>query len=335
MESNIKVSVIVPVYNVEQYLCRCVDSIISQTLKDIEIILVDDGSPDNSPKMCDEYALKDSRIKVIHKVNGGLSSARNAGMKIAQGDYIFFVDSDDWLDENGLELLYNKAFEYDVDFVRYRAIRTGWPGLEYNSPCILETPREIAGGYYSKDRIINEIYPKLIITEEITMGPIVGAWGSLYKRSLLIDNDIFFYEDIKLSEDMIFSARVVTSSNSFYYIEDACVYHYFFNPNSISKSFRADRWDSCKQNIRLFERDFSNYQEYDFSVQLNRLRWFCIFMGLNERNYIKDKAQRKKYCKSIMNSREVRSTKYQNSYYKVSLKQRILMILIKLDIYTI
>ena len=93
MSKNIKVSVIVPVYNVEKYLSRCIESIINQTIKDIEIILVDDGSPDQSPQICDEYALKDGRIRVIHKKNGGLASARNAGMKIARGDYIFFVDS--------------------------------------------------------------------------------------------------------------------------------------------------------------------------------------------------------------------------------------------------
>ena len=95
-----KVSIIVPVYKVEKYLRKCIDSIINQTLKDIEIILVDDGSPDNCGKICDEYAAKDTRIKVIHKENGGLSSARNAGMEVAEGEYIGFVDSDDWIESD-------------------------------------------------------------------------------------------------------------------------------------------------------------------------------------------------------------------------------------------
>ena len=93
------ISVIVPIYNVEDYLDRCVDSIINQTYSNLEIILVDDGSPDNCPKMCDDYAKKDSRIKVVHKENGGLSDARNAGMKVATGEYISFIDSDDWIGE--------------------------------------------------------------------------------------------------------------------------------------------------------------------------------------------------------------------------------------------
>ena len=102
-----KVSIIVPVYKVEKYLRKCIDSIINQTLKDIEIILVDDGSPDNCGKICDEYAAKDTRIKVIHKENGGLSSARNAGMEVAEGEYIGFVDSDDWIETDYVgELLF-------------------------------------------------------------------------------------------------------------------------------------------------------------------------------------------------------------------------------------
>ena len=111
-------SVIIPVYNVEKYLSRCVDSVLNQTYKNFELILVDDGSLDNSPVICDEYENKDSRIKVIHKENGGLSSARNAGLEICKGDYIFFIDSDDWLtDENVLEEFISKAEKENADFV--------------------------------------------------------------------------------------------------------------------------------------------------------------------------------------------------------------------------
>jgi glycosyltransferase involved in cell wall biosynthesis len=127
------VSVIIPVYNVEKYLKRCVDSVLCQTLDDIEIILVDDSSPDGSGIICDSY-LSDDRVKVVHKENGGLSSARNAGLDIACGDYVFFLDSDDWIDENGLEILYNKAIFTGVDFVRYRAVRSMWPELSDDAP---------------------------------------------------------------------------------------------------------------------------------------------------------------------------------------------------------
>ena len=112
---NPLISVIVPIYNVEKYLARCVDSIVNQTYKNLEIILVDDGSPDRCPQMCDDYAEKDSRIKVVHKKNGGLSDARNAGMAVATGEYISFIDSDDWIETSMFELLLNNIFQYDCE----------------------------------------------------------------------------------------------------------------------------------------------------------------------------------------------------------------------------
>ena len=108
-----KISIIVPIYNVEKYLDRCVRSLCNQTLQDIEIILVDDQSPDDCPRMCDEYAKQDSRIIVIHKKNGGLGYARNSGMKVATGEYVAFVDSDDYVDLDMFESMYNSAKKYD------------------------------------------------------------------------------------------------------------------------------------------------------------------------------------------------------------------------------
>ena len=112
------ISVIVPIYNVEKYLDRCVDSIINQTYKNLEIILVDDGSPDNCLAICDSWAEKDRRIKVIHKENGGVSSARNSALDIASGDYIGFVDSDDWIEPDMYEILIKNAKKYDADISR-------------------------------------------------------------------------------------------------------------------------------------------------------------------------------------------------------------------------
>ena len=110
-----KISVIVPVYNVEKYLDKCVESIVNQTYKNLEIILVDDGSTDSCPEICDEWAKKDNRIKVIHKPNGGLSSARNAGMDSMTGSYIQFVDSDDYIKSNMIEVMYGNIIKGDYD----------------------------------------------------------------------------------------------------------------------------------------------------------------------------------------------------------------------------
>ena len=116
-------SVIVPIYNVEDYLNRCVDSIINQTYKNLEIILVDDGSPDNCPQMCDDYAKKDSRIRVVHKENGGLSDARNAGMKVATGEYVSFIDSDDYISLDFYETLFQTMVDNDSDIVECSVVK--------------------------------------------------------------------------------------------------------------------------------------------------------------------------------------------------------------------
>lgn len=324
-----KISIIIPIYNVEKYLKRCIESVRMQTLSDLEIILVDDGSPDNSPQICDEYVEKDTRIKVIHKLNGGLASARNAGLRIATGKYIFFLDSDDWLEKDGMQILYETAEKYQVDFVRYRAIRSGWPGMEEHAPCMVENVRELQEGLYGKDRIINEIYPRLLATPQLTMGAIVGAWGSLYKTDFLRKNSLEFYEEVKFSEDLIFSANVVRSAEKFYFIDQPGVYHYFYNPNSISKSFRAGRWESCKSLIYYCEKDFGDDKEYDFSTELHYLRWFCIMLALNERKYLTKSVDKRKYCKTLLEDPVIRESQLKLQLFDVSWKQKILMLLIR------
>ena len=330
-----KISVIIPVYNVEKYLKRCADSVLQQTLNDLEIILVDDGSPDNSPAICDQYAAEDTRIRVIHKKNGGLASARNAGMKVAQGEYIFFLDSDDWLEPDGMERLYRTAEQYQVDFVRYRAIRTGWPGLPENAPCMVEPVRELKEGLYDRARIRAEVLPRLLGTPQLTMGAVVGAWGSLYRRAFLVRNNLFFSEEVKFSEDQIFSAKVVLAAESFYFVDTACVYHYFYNSESISKSFRAGRWDSCKETIRLAEEEFSESTEYDFTSQLNQLRWFCILLSLNERYRLSSYKEKQAYCRKVLRDPIIKTYKLSTKGLDVSRKQKVLMFFIRMGFYHI
>ena len=326
----VKVSVVIPVYNVEEYLRRCVDSVLAQTLSDLEIILVDDGSPDQSPAICDEYAQADARIRVIHKTNGGLASARNAGMRIAQGEYLFFLDSDDWLEPDGLAKLCDVAGTYRVDFVRYRAIRTGWPGLEENAPCRVEEVRELSEGLYDEARMIREVYPRLLATRQLTMGAIVSAWGSLYDRAFLRAHELWFDEDIRFSEDLIFSAKVVRAAKRFYFVDAPGVYHYFYNPNSISKSFRAGRWDSCKQIIALCEAAFAQDPGYDFSDQLLYLRWFCIMLALGERRHLGSLTEKKRYCKTILSDAVAAKTPLGLGRVDVSWKQKLMMVMVKL-----
>lgn len=151
------ISIIVPVYNVEQYLSRCVDSLVNQTYHNIEIILVDDGSPDRSGEICDEYAKKDKRVKVIHQSNGGLSDARNTALDIAKGDYLMFVDSDDWIEKKTCEILNRLASDYKADTVIFglnfvfdsgKVIRSkrGMAGLTDKNMCMKYLIHNVARG---------------------------------------------------------------------------------------------------------------------------------------------------------------------------------------------
>ncbi len=330
-----KISVVIPVYQVESYLNRCIDSVLKQTLPELEVILVDDGSTDRCPQICDDYAATDARIQVIHKENGGLASARNAGMQKATGKWLFFLDSDDYLEPDGLEQLYLTGERYSVDFVRYRAIRSGWPGMAEDAPCNVEPVRELGEGCYDRERIVKEVYPRLLATPQLTMGAIVGAWGSLYRLDFLRRNGLMFYEEVKFSEDLIFSARVVRAARSFYFIDTPGVYHYFYNPNSISKSFRAGRWDSCKSLIAACERDFSGDTDYDFSGQLLCLRWFCVLLALNERRFLPSRRERMRYCKTLLREPAVKSLSWDFRQLDISLKLRLQLILIKFRLYPV
>ena len=230
--------------------------------QDIEIILVDDGSPDSCPSICDGLAEKDDRIKVVHKPNGGLSSARNAGMKIAQGKYIGFVDSDDDVELDMYERMFQIAEEYKVDFVMADYLRFPQNGEPY-----LKT-LEIAGGIYYREKIISDIFPALIMGENIDYGPLLSVWHCLYRHDFLDSFGLFFDEDVRWSEDNIFSAIMGYHCDSFYYMKGQGLYHYYSNPGSITTSYRKGAWKVyCTMNDHLTD-FFQSISEFDFSRQL-------------------------------------------------------------------
>ena len=323
------VSIIIPVYKVEAFLSRCVESALSQTYKNIEIILVDDGSPDKCPQICDEYAKKYPQIKVVHKQNGGLSSARNAGMKVATGEYILFIDSDDWIDPETVTELVAIAEREKVDFVRSRAKYANWPNHEDGAVCDFGIETMIHTGRYSREMIEKEILPICIATSQITFGPIVSSWGTLYRRSILTDNKLTFYEDVKYSEDCIFNAKVLMVCDSFYYLNEPQYYNYYYNNTSITKSFRADRWESNKTLIKRFEEDFGEETQFDIPQQLWRKRLFCVLNGLSERHHLDSYSAKRKYCKEICNDRITKEAMQHLDGLDISWKLRIVLWLIK------
>ena len=206
------VSIIVPVYNAEKYLKRCLESIINQTYKNIEVILVDDGSVDKSPEICDEYKELDNRIKVIHKVNGGASSARNMGLDAVKGEFVCFVDSDDWIEKNMIEVLVKKIKEHNVDIVRCDT--------------------------YELDNQVKEDWIK---TREKIIDNILNGNISAYVYLLMIKSEIIkdvrFDEKILLMEDTFFLLNVILKESKIIFLKEK-LYHYEMNNGGLTLSTR-------------------------------------------------------------------------------------------------
>ncbi|MEO2075951.1 MAG: glycosyltransferase [Bacillus sp. (in: firmicutes)] len=210
----VKVSVIIPLYNVENYIEKCVDSVLSQSLKNIEVILVDDGSPDNCGLIAEKYSKVDNRVKVIHKENGGLSSARNAGLDIAIGEYIAFVDSDDWIEADMLETMYQSAKinDSDISICNYNKVYE-----THVEPHFLKIDDEVIDiKRLGIQEYFYQYYFNYIHGHE--------AWNKLYKRKIIIENSIRFENNAEIfAEDLLFNlyfivhSTIITSSKKSFY----------------------------------------------------------------------------------------------------------------------
>ena len=227
-----KISVIVPIYNVEKYLGECIESIINQTYKNLEIILIDDGSTDNSYKICEQYKSIDDRIKVIHKMYGGVSQARNTALEIATGEFISFIDSDDWINLKFYEIMMKNMIKYDSDIVVCNFNYVYKDKIKNRN--IEETIR-----IFNKEEAMREIIEEGLIYSVV--------WGKLYKTKL-IDN-IKFKEN-KINEDEFFTYKICAKAKRIVYIPET-LYQYRQRPNSIMSNYSVKRLDGVEA---LYER---------------------------------------------------------------------------------
>lgn len=222
------VSVIVPIYNVEKYLYKCIDSIVNQTLKDIEIILVDDGSTDNSGKIIDEYAKQDARIVAIHKENGGQSSARNIGLEIAKGKYVGFVDSDDWISNDMYELLYKSIIEDNYD-------------ISVCGRCAYSSENQKLNEVSIKDETINldEISLQNYVASKLFYSHTVVVWNKLYLKDI-IDKYKIRFEDVSYvgSEDALFNYQVLCHVKKIRAIDKIC-YSQLSREDSTARTYKV------------------------------------------------------------------------------------------------
>lgn len=217
--NNPKISIVIPVYNVEKYLCRCVDSVLNQTYKNIEVVLVDDGSPDGCPIICDEYAQKDNRVKVIHKPNGGLSSARNAGLDSKlEGTYVTFIDSDDWIEQDTFEYSIGLLEKYDAQAVQYDMCLTDRFDKQ------IKQPSEGISTYEGKDVV--QYYMRHSTEDSGEYSVCIG----LYHKSLF---DQLRFRVGRVNEDIDFKYKLMSRCERLV-VSNQIKYNYFQANNSIS-----------------------------------------------------------------------------------------------------
>lgn len=245
------ISVVVPIYNVEKYLNRCIDSIVNQTYKNLEIILVDDGSPDKCAVLCDEWKTKDERIKVIHKKNGGLSDARNAGIDIAKGEYIAFVDSDDYIETGMYETMINEMIKNDcqISCCGRNIVSEGSISQQHT----LTTTR-----VFEREEAIKELLSYGCIEE--------AAWDKLYLKKLF--DDIRFPKG-ELNEDIAIMPWIINKSNRVVHIGKS-FYNYCQNPGTITKSGYSKKLSVCVNHVNQVE-EFITKLNFDCDKEL------CIF----------------------------------------------------------
>ena len=269
------ISVIIPVYKVEKYLDRCVLSVVNQTYKNLEIILVDDGSPDNSPKMCDEWAKKDKRITVIHKQNGGVSAARNDGLKIATGDYVAFVDSDDWIEPTMYEEMLNLAISENADLT-FCGMKEAKSEKDFNN-----------FNEFNMDKLKNKEVKYFFINARKgydLVGVSGGPCRTLYKRESI--QNLEFDTTLKYGEDLYFLLKVFDTAKNIS-ICDKFFYNYFKNDESVCNTINPSYFDNAKTlHVRLLE--YIKEKKFDYLHLVNHLYLYRnVINRANQKDFVK------------------------------------------------
>lgn len=265
------VSVIVPVYNVEKYLRQCLDSLQEQTYKNIEVVMVDDGSKDSSGKICDEYAKKYKNFYVVHKENAGLGMARNTGFEHIHGEYVTFLDSDDYLDNDCIEILYNTILKQQVDMCK-----GGFKRVIDSGEVI--SKRKFQNELFKGDCVKMELLPRMIGSSPSKHDSIeMCVWGAIYKTKIIKLHKIKFPSERELiSEDLVFNIDYLQ------YAEGACTiqemgYNYRINLKSLTTSYRPDRFEKSKYYYLKMSEKLQNLSYDQYTLQ--RLdRMFFIFL---------------------------------------------------------
>ena len=310
-QEDICISVIVPVYNVEKYLERCLKSIISQTYKKFEVILVDDGSTDSSGTLCDEYKQVDDRIKVLHKKNGGLSSARNIGIEYSKGEYLTFIDSDDYVAPNYLEVLMQLVEQYEAPVATVKSIKTN--------------TSEFVSCKNGKEKLFStsEAMFQMCINEWFG----VSAWAKLYHRDVFAS---YRFPDGKLYEDMLTIPYVIAQSK---YVASSNqeLYYWYERPGSITHSIITDKnfsiFDGLFQFIKFIDDNYPELHEAAIARLIDDSMWNIMHNLVFDAEYIRKAKKVKKICNKYWRKA------YKNPYLKKGKKVQAQVASISLRVY--
>ncbi len=313
-------SVIVPVYQVDRYLRKCVDSVLGQTCGVFELILVDDGSADDCPAICDEYAAADSRVQVIHKANGGPASARKAALQVARGAYVVYVDGDDWLTQDALECLRDAIERSRADVVL--------PAKRYEYADGTRIVREcLAEGLYCGNALEKRVYPLILMDENMDH---LGCQqiGLAIRRTLLYPCQMAVEDDLCYGEDLVCMLDIYWTMDSIY-ICDKAIYHYRIREASLSRRFNEEVYEQFLRLLRtLTQKAFM--AGGDFSERVDRYACFTCFV-LMER-VVKAKAFRQlDWVKRRMADPLIRGALLRARFARLKAKRRIALYLMKRD----
>lgn len=290
-----KISVIVPVYKVERYLDQCVQSILSQSFSDFEIILVDDGSPDNCPAMCDAWAEKDSRIKVIHKENGGAQSAVNSGVAVAKSAYISFVDSDDWVEPDFLKILYEAATDYDADIAQcnFRRMYGDKELYTYNYPFAI----------YNKYYIENTLIPDLLNDRMYQIS--YSRRNKIYKSTLIKSAVKYTDASVSMGEDLLLNFACLMECEKIAVLDTIPLYNYRNNSESMSSAYKTDNKYEKKRFYQNMKDILLHYGYEDVLVvdemHQNRIAYYIYECAISSMDYKSRKSEIKEILTMIDN----------------------------------
>lgn len=289
MDTKPQISIIVPVYNVELYIEKCINSIKDQSYKNFEAIIVDDGSQDSSINICENLIRGDSRFKIVHKQNGGLMSAWKYGVLQAKGDYIGFVDSDDWIDPTMFQILYDSIVNYNADVVVSGYVTES----TQNKNRWTRDKRYIFEGDSIRKTYLKEYCCSYF---KSVSHPSINRWDKLYRKNLLLKNMMFFNEKVSMGEDFNMNIPIILDSKKIVLLPDFSPYHYRYNPTSISNSVNPKAFYNIKEIEDAWSK-ISHVKEYENEYidsfignmifeEINRICSSVSFLNFNKKKLI-------------------------------------------------